>query len=250
MPNKLPTRLKKSPLLDAVFEIRFSSQMPVSSIFPGILYNKLDGEKVIEQQASAQLPKEMRDADPSLQFAPLIRIKWKEYILLISDRSVAVGCKMPYPGWAKFKNTIVQVTKILKEGGIIKSIQRYSIKYVNLIPFPDLKKQVSSVKLQVTLGRHVLEKEIFHFRIEIKQDGYINAVQIVSSAFVTTEDKTTKQGLIVDVDTICNIENKHFNEFISELENNLDGIHKKNKEIFFEWCLTPETLAFLEPLYD
>jgi len=250
MSDKLPTKLKKEPLLDAVFEIRFSSKVPASSILPGILFNNLSGEKIIEQQPAAQLPKQMRDVDPNLQFAPLIRIQWKEYILLIGDRNVAIACKMPYPGWTKFKNAIIQVVKILSEVETIESIQRYSLKYVDLIPFSNLKEQVSSVNLHIRLGDHVLEKEVFQLRIEIPQDEFINAVQILSSALVTTQDKTTKQGLIVDIDTICNIDNELFNNFIRGLESNLNIIHQKNKEIFLKWCLTPETLTFLEPTYD
>ena len=250
MSNKLPTKLKKEPLLDAVFEIRFSSKVPASSILPGILFNKLDGEKIIEQQPVAQLPKQMRDVDPNLQFAALVRIQWKEHILLIGDRNVAVACKIPYPGWVKFKDAIIRVVKILSEVEPIENIQRYSLKYVDLIPFSNLKEQVSSVNLHIKLGDHVLEKDVFQLRIEIPQDEFINAVQILSSALVTTEDKTTKQGLIVDVDTIRNIDNQLFKDFISGLENNLDIIHQKNKEIFFKWCIRPETLTFLDPTYD
>ncbi len=250
MNNKLPSKLRKEPLLDAVFEVRFSSKVPASSILPGILFNKLDGEKVIAQQPVAQLPKQMRDVDPNLQFAPLIRIQWKEYFFLIGDRNLAVACKIPYPGWAKFKNAIMQVAKILSELQIIENVQRYSLKYVDLIPFSNLKEQVSSVNLHIKLGDHVLEKEIFQLRLEIPQNEFITAVQILSAALVTTLDQTTKQGLIVDIDTIRNLDNQHFSEFIRDLENNLDTIHQKSKEVFFKWCLTPETITFLEPTYD
>lgn len=249
MPNKLPTKLKKEPLLDALFEIRFMSKVPASSILPGILFNKLDGEKIVAQQPAAQVPKQLRDVDPNLQFAPLVRIQWKEYVLLIGDRNVAVACKMPYPGWTKFNTAIIQVVKILSEVETIESIQRYSLKYVDLIPFSNLKEQVSSVNLHIKLGDHVLENEVFQLRIEIPQDGFINAVQILSAALVTTLDKTTKQGLIVDIDTIRNIDNQRFNDFIAELEKKLNIIHQKNKEIFFK-CITSETLTFLEPTYD
>jgi len=241
MPNKLPTKLKKEPLLDAVFEIRFSTQVPASSVLPGILFNKLDGKKILEQLPPTQLPKQMRDADPNLRFAPLIRIQWKEYLLLIGDWNVAVGCKMPYPGWTNFKNAIIQVANILKEVGIIEGIQRYSLKYVDLIPFADLQKQVSSVRLRLNIGDHILSKEVFLLRIEIPQDDFINVVQLVSSALVTAQDKTTKQGLVVDIDTIRDVGNQQFNDLISGLGNNLDIIHNKNKAIFFDW---------LEPTYE
>jgi uncharacterized protein (TIGR04255 family) len=250
MSNQLPTKLKKEPIIDSVFEIRFSSEVPMSSILPGILFNKLDGEKIIEQQPASQLPKQLRDSDPNLQFAPLICIQWQQYRILIGDRNVAIACTMPYPGWTKFNGAIIQVTSILSSVGAIKSIQRYSLKCVNIIPFSTLKEQVSSVNLSIKLGDHRLEKEVFTFRIEIPQDEFINVVKILSSAVVTAPDKTTKQGLIVDIDTIRETNNQSFNDFISGLENNLKIIHLKNKQTFFQWCITPQTLAYLEPTYE
>jgi uncharacterized protein (TIGR04255 family) len=188
MPKKLPTKLRKEPILDAVFELRFSSSSPASNIFPGILFNKLDGKKVIEPHPIASVPKQIRDADQNLKYAPIVRIHWNEFLLLIGDQSIAIACKMPYPGWTKLKNVIVQVINIVKEVGIIEGIQRYSLKYVDLIPIADIKKQVSAVRLQVKLGDHALEKEVFQFRLEVEKDGLVNAIQIVSSAVVTTQD--------------------------------------------------------------
>ena len=250
MINKLPRKLNKEPLLDAVFEMRFSSLAPASSILPGIFFNKLDGEKVISQLPASELPKQIRDTDPNLQFAPIIRILWKDFVLLIGDRNVAVSCKMPYAGWIRFREAILQIVKILGEVGIIQVIKRYSLKYVDLIPYKNIGEQIASVNLSVQLGDHCLEKEIFQFRIEIAQEGYINAIQIISSAVATLPDKkTNKEGLIIDIDTIHNVNNQKFTDFASELQEKLDKIHLVNKVTFFK-CITPATLYALEPIYD
>ena len=115
MLNQLPKKLNKEPLLDAVFEIRFSALIPASSILPGIFFDKLDGEKDVSQLHVGDLPKQIRDSDPNLRFAPVTRILWKDFILLIGDRIIAVGCKMPYVGWEKFSKIIIQIVKIVGE---------------------------------------------------------------------------------------------------------------------------------------
>jgi uncharacterized protein (TIGR04255 family) len=248
MPNKLPIKLNKEPLLDAIFEVRFSMIPPASNILPGIFFSKLDGEKLIERLPAAELPKQMRDAEPNLQYAPVMRIRWKEFILLISDRSVAVACKMPYAGWAKFKNAIIKIVRIIDEVGILESIQRYSMKYIDLIPIKNLNEQIASVNINISLGNHKLEKEVFQFRIEITDGEFINAVQIVSSGVVKTQDNTTKEGLIIDIDTIRKVDSLNIKTFISEIEEILENIHHNNKVMFFK-CITPTTLDLLEPVY-
>lgn len=248
MPTTLPTKLGKEPLLEAVFEIRFFSEISASSILPGILFSRFGGRN-IEPQPIAQLPKQMRDADPNLKFAPLVRIQRDDYIFLIGDQSVAIACKIPYPGWNKFRDKIKEVVNILGESKVIGHIQRYSLKYVDLIPFSEIKQQVSSVNLHITLGDYKLEKEVFHFKIEIPQNEFIHVVQILSSAFVTLQDNTTKQGLVVNIDSIRNIKDIPLDDFIREIDGNLNIIHQKNKEMFFK-CLTSDTLSFLEPTYE
>jgi uncharacterized protein (TIGR04255 family) len=95
-----------------------------------------------------------------------------------------------------------------------------------------------------------LEKEKFQFRIEIAQDEYINAIQIISTAVATLPDKKIKmEGLIIDIDTIHNVNNQEFMDFVSELQEKLDKIHLMNKVTFFK-CITPTTLNALEPIYE
>lgn len=246
---KLPKKLKKEPLVDAIFELRFSSKTPASSILPGILFSALPEEKVIEPLPAAQLPKQLRDADPNLQYAPVVRLLWKEFFILISDRSIAVACKIPYPGWSKFKDAIIPVIKVLGENSVMESIQRYSLKYVDLIPSNKLKEQGSLINFSASLGSHKLEKEVFQFRIEIPQDNYIHAIQIVSSAGLTLTDGTNKEGMVIDIDSICNVDNQRFDDFNKGFYEKLDKIHHENKLLFIK-CLTPETLEYLEPTYE
>lgn len=248
MLDKLPLRLKKEPLCDAVFEVRFSASTPASSILPGIFFGKLEGEKVIERLAAAELPKRIRDMEPNLQYTPVMRITWKEFFILMSDRSIVIACKLPYAGWGKFKDAIIKVVEILDNTGIIEKIQRYSLKYIDLIPIKNIAEQVASVNLSVNLSNHRLEKEIFQFRIELADGEYINVVQIIAAGVVTSEAGTTKEGLIIDIDTIRKTDN-NIKTLIPELEGRLEEIHLTNKKMFFT-CLTPATLDMLEPIYE
>ena len=245
----LPKKLKKEPLIDAVFEVRFTSAFPAGSVLPGLLFGKLEGDKKIEQLPLSQLPHIMRDADPNLRFAPLSRLDWQQFYINVGDRSVSVGFKYPYPGWNSFKPAIVEIMNILKDADILKTVERYSLKYVDLLPANDLREQVSFVNFDVTLAGYKLEKEAFQIRLEIPRDSFMHAVQVVSSAIVTLQTGESRQGLVVDVDTISNQQAISFDELLSGFPDKLEAIHQANKEMFFD-CLKPQTITALEPEYD
>ena len=249
MATNLPKKLNKEPLIDAVFEVRFTSTTPVSVILPGYLFNKLNGAKSIEALSIAQLPKPLRDADPNLKFAPLSRLDWNQFLINIGDFSASISCKYPYLGWNTFKPAIIEVITILAEIGIVESVERYSMKYIDLIPSSDLQQQVSMVNFDVTIAGHRLEKEPFQLRMEIPRDGFINVVQVMSAAEATLHDGTTKTGLVVDVDTVVNQNAISMQKLLEEFSDKLDTIHQINKAMFFD-CITPQTIELLEPVYE
>lgn len=251
MAKALPKRLGKEPLVDAIFEVRFISMSatPASVILPGFLFNKLEGEKAIETLAAAQLPKLIRDADPNMRFAPLSRISWNQFFINIGDASISISCKYPYPGWNTFKPAITKVITILTEVGIIESVERYSIKYVDLIPSTNLQQQVAMVNLDATIAGHKLEKEYFQFRIEIPKGDLINIIQMAASTIVMLNDGTSKEGLLVDVDTIVNQKSVLIQTLLESFSDKLEEIHEINKETFFN-CITASTTELLEPIYE
>lgn len=229
--------------------MRFISTFPIGSVLPGLLFGSLAGDKKIEQLPLSQLPQIMRDADSNLRFAPLSRLDWEQFYINVGERSVSVGFKYPYPGWSSFKPAIITVMDVLKGAGVVKSVERYALKYIDLLPSNDLREQVAFVNFDVTLAGHKLENEAFQVRLEIPRDSFIHAVQVVSSATAILPNGESRQGLVVDVDTIVNQQGVTFDELLSGFSDKLEAIHQANKEVFFD-CLQTQTITALEPEYD
>lgn len=250
MISVLPKKLAKEPLFDAIFEIRFKVVPAASSIVPGFLFGKLEGTKSIEKLAIGDLPQQLRDQDPNLRFAPVVKLHWESFLVQVSDRSVSVACTLPYPGWTEFKKAILKILGLLGELKIIESVERFSMKYVDILPSKSIEEQVALVNIDVTLGTHKLLKENFQLRIEIQKDDLTHVVQIVSSAIVDLPGKGKIEGVIVDIDSIKDITPENFIDFLGSLEGErLEQIHISNKKMFFS-CLNPETIQSLEPIYE
>ena len=230
---KLPTRLRNEPLLDAVFECRFTAPIPLSNILPGILFSEFSEEKQLERLPQLDIPEVIRNRDPNLQYAPLIRINLNGYSILIGDRSIAVACKLPYRGWIEFKSKIITIISIVKKSNLVDQIIRYSIKYIDLIQATDPAEQVNLANLSLTVASHKLTKESYQVRMDIPVDELINIVQIVSGAKVTMPDKTMLEGVLIDIDTIKETGNIPIKQLEEEALNEaLEHIHNVNKKTF------------------
>lgn len=249
MINKLPTRLCKEPLLDAIFECRFITHFPLSTILPGILFSEFEGEKQLERLPQSEIPEPIRNSDPNLEYAPLVRIRLDNYNFLIGDRSIAISCNLPYKGWSDFKTIIIKLIEVLKKSELIDKVIRYSTKYIDLIESDDFSDQVNLANLSLKIGSHNLTKEPYQVRMETSVDGFINILQIISGAKVLMPDNSERQGVVIDIDTIKDTSDISFEELELDLDNALDHIHRINKETFFD-CITQQTIARLEPEYE
>jgi uncharacterized protein (TIGR04255 family) len=245
---KLPQKLAKQPLVEAIFEMRFKSQAAVSSILPGFLFTKLAGKKSIERLPAAELPQQMRNIDPNLQYAPLVRIHWDAFMILIGDRSVGLACKFPYLGWSAFKPAILNLVELIKEASVIESVERMGLKYTNVIP-SELGDVSALVKFELKVGKHNAAKDNFQIRVEVPKDDLLQIVQIIALATATFPDRTSRSGVNLDIDTVAMTANIPFPEFADKLPDRIEAAHRACKVMFFD-CLKPETIKKLEPSYD
>lgn len=246
--KKIPKKLNKEPLIDVIFELRFESLAPASNILPGVLFNKFPGDNSIEKLSTAQIPEQIRANDPNLKFSPVVRLNIEKFFILIGDNSMAVACKLPYPGWDSFKDIILKSVDHLQSANIVKSVTRYSLKYIDLISYEIVKKTSNIVDLDLSLGQNKVDKEIFQIKVEMPDDDFINVVQIISNASFTVAN-TVKTGLVVDIDTINNISSCDMTQLKVGLSEQLEKMHTKNTNLFFE-CLQEETIQALEPTYE
>lgn len=251
MPNQtLPKKLNKEPLIDAVFEIRFSSSIPASNILPGFLFAKIGQKKwQVESLPVSEIPSQMREVDQNLRYQPLKRIHWDNFLILVGDNSLGVGCKMPYAGWYKFKERIIKIVELLRDTEIVQTIERYSLKYVDLIEGKNLAELIGRINMALRVGDRMVKEEVFTIRVELPHRDFKNIIQIAAPVIAKLSDNYEKSGILIDVDTLCVHQTSDLGKFLNQLNDRLEAIHLTSKEMFFS-CLTQETITYLEPIYE
>ena len=245
---KLPTTLEREPLVDAVFEVRLSGSPPLADILPGFLLHDLGKGTSVNRLPAADIPFPMRNGDPNLQFAPIQRVEIEGFSILVGDRNVIVSCKLPYPKWPNFKPTILDVITRLGKVGLSGVVERYSVKYVNLIQAPTHQEQINRISMNIRLGDLEVLSEQVTLQVHRREEDVIHILSIATGANGQINGQAVS-GVLVDIDSIRNVNVPSIRAFANGLEEELESLRQSNKEKFFS-CLTEETIAEMGPTYE
>jgi uncharacterized protein (TIGR04255 family) len=242
----LPVAFKKSPLLEAVFELRFQPTIPTAGdLLPGLLYSELKAEYPdVQPLQMAMLPREVRTKEPNLLYQATHRLSGASRIVQVGDRVVSLSLTAPYPGWAKFKDAILQLLKATSATGMLRAPERLSFRYINVIRTDLAEPQLPLLNLRIDSPAYAFVERGFHLRFEHDEREFTTIVQIAPQTTAKGSSDSLVSGLLIDVDTI-HAEPKHiFSDTGPDL---LEDAHSLLKGIFFS-LLTESALRQLEPI--
>jgi uncharacterized protein (TIGR04255 family) len=240
----LPVRLQRSPLIEALFEIRFEPSSPSArDLLVGSVYPKVrDWTPVVEQLPFASIPKALREQDEKLRYQASHRLKsstGSEYIVL--GEQVAGVSTQSYRGWTDFLSKIERLTSALQGTDLVGKVTRVSIRYINVLQIP-IGSRLSKLNVKIVERGNQPDERGMHLRYEIHHsEGCLSIVQIAPTATAATV-KGPIEGLLVDVDTIGDKR-----PGLGELKPHVEMLHSRSKEVFFT-LLTDETIEELGPV--
>lgn len=247
MNKRIPKRLKKEPLIESIWEIRFSSAVdPVAELLPGLIFKAFGSEfQVIERLPAASIPAQLRQADVNWHYVPTVRLNGPPYAIQVGEHVVSLSCGRPYSGWAKFGEKIRMLAEVLKETNLISAPERFSMKYLDVLPM-DGTPTISMLNVVMSLGERHVASDPVYFRTERTEGNLLHILQIICPAKAQLLGGAEVEGVLVDTDTVYKKEGT--TDFWQNLEDRLNAVHDANKKMFFD-LLKEETIASLEPEY-
>lgn len=245
---RLPTRLKNNPLVGVLFELRFTSSLPLTNILPGIIFSEL-GCSDIEKTPHADIPESIKSQNEDLAHLPTVKMLWNDYLILMSDRILIIECRLPYKGWGDFKEKILKLLSVIKESRMDINVNRYSLKYIDIVNANEHEKINNTLKLNFSFGGADLNLASTQIRTETTIADAAVIINLAGTARAEFENGSTKEGFLIDTDTLYNINGKKLTELLPEFPDKLTELHDINKGLFFSY-LTDAGLEELEPEYD
>jgi uncharacterized protein (TIGR04255 family) len=246
---KVPKVLAREPLVDAVFEVRLQAADQLADILPGYLLHELGSTTKVTRLPAADIPRPMRADNPDLQFAPIQRLEWTDYLIAFGDRNIVISCKLPYPKWQNFKAAILDIVKMISKLDFGGRVERYSLKYVNLIQAATFAQQIEKIRTNITLGDVQVYDDHMSLQVHRKESDIIHILSVVTGAQGQMPNGNLVVGVLVDIDSIRLVDIPDFRTFALGLEPGLQELRDANKVKFFS-CLKDATIDEMGPTYD
>ena len=240
---RIPKKLGICPLVDALIEIRFKSDFDKSVIF-GFIYGlvKDDYSGRVVNLPLSQIPAQIRDNDPNLQFKPLYRIEGKDTIVQIGTDVLCLSSKIPYIGWDILSVKAFSIIEKLYNSGVIKNVLRLGHRYVNFFPGnidDNLNMSFSFVPQYAILNSNI--------RTEVKDNDFTSTLQYSNSAVYKPHPSASElQGCLIDIDTFKNYSD---NYFASHFKEEICVAHASEKKLFYS-LLKDDFIQNLHPEYE
>ena len=246
---KLPIILEREPLVDAVFEVRLGGDPHMSDLLPGVLFGQLDPRPTIQRLPAAEIPQPIRASDPNLAFAPVIRLDWGEFAISLGERNLVIGCKLPYPKWPRFKATILDIVGRVAAVGITGPVERYSLKYVNLIQASTIADQIKQIDMAVRVGEVNATDDHLSVQVHRNEGDTLHIMSVVTGAQAALADGNLVFGAVVDIDSIRVAHFADLCTFAAKLAPAVETLRLANKTKFFS-CLTSAAINEMGPKYE
>jgi uncharacterized protein (TIGR04255 family) len=242
MPERLPSRIDPCPIVEAIFEVRFTSLVPWTTL-PGMLFAQIR-DKYPEQKSLplAQVPEELRNQDPNLANRPLLQFLGNGFLVQAGPRLVSLATKTnEYPGWHAINQELVWLLDKLRQAGVVRETERIGVRYIDFFP--------SDVLSRFLLGVRVSEQPLTGAECTVttvlRNGPLAIRLLLTNAAFVEMKDGPKKKGTVLDADAWFGALDA--NVFENGLER-FGEAHQKIKELFFG-LLRPEFLATMNPEY-
>jgi uncharacterized protein (TIGR04255 family) len=255
--QRIPTRLKRDPIVFAVSELRFrpstNTRARPSEVLPGLILSQLPGQYPnFRPQPMIPLPQQLRDAIPQFKYMGQVRLEGESGAVAIGDSVISISCDPPYPGWQGWKPRILDVWRIVQLSDFVAEVEAITLRYTNVIESPMGSDQISLTNCDVRLGFKHIRTEPLTLRTELRDPkGMVAILQLVSQASAAAAKSVggpeihRRDGLVIDVDVVSV---GPFPEFWGAAPNLLDEAHEFEKKTFFG-LLADATLKAYGPEY-
>lgn len=237
----LPKEITPCPIKEAVFELRFESNLPEDAVF-GIVFNqfKNDFNNTATPLPILEIPSLIRNQDPNLMFAPHYKMEREFFTMQIGSKVISLANTNEYKGWKKFQEEIIYTFGQLQKINIITKINRLALRYINI--FPDMNIfHKSSVK--VMMENEPLESLNINLTTQIENSSasILSNVRVISGAQAKLANEVFN-GSIIDIDSYTqDIKPDSFSD-------KLNQVHEEEKKLFYK-IIGTEYLKTLNPKY-
>jgi uncharacterized protein (TIGR04255 family) len=237
----IPKRISPCPVGEAIFEIRFESNLPDDAIF-GVIYNGFKGDfPKLTKLPILQLPDIIRSKDPILVHKPLYKLEKDNFLVQIGPKVFSLVNLKEYSGWDVFYPKIIEVISKLSGTEAVKSVTRIALRYINIFEGLDI---YQNTNLRLFLRKDPLQARQLDLTAEVESENCVSRIKMANAAMIEVQGKIV-QGSVIDIDVVYALPGT---DFFQNIGNIINILHNEEKRLFFD-LLVDTFLKTLNPEY-
>ena len=226
---RIPKRLEKSPITQAVYEIRFNSEIEKDRIiynFQQIISNDLKTSAI--ELPFNKIPDFIRSGDPYMRYQPCYRFQNECFVVQFSQYSLIFSYLPPYNSWQTWYEMFSKILNGIKDSELAFHllIERVGIRYIDVIE--GALKANCNVSYLLGEKKYDFADKKIKFRAEFSEKENTTILKIENLQKNETEFDT-----LIDIDVIRKYEHLSFLEYFGNDFNNLQELHEISKRYFF-----------------
>lgn len=241
---KLPIKLKQATIIEAISEFRYKNKLDIEEVF-FIVRTLLEKEGFIYQkQTVMEMPPAVREVNPTLKYTPHYSFVKGVYIVNISPFMISFNLRGFYQGWDYFSKFIEDIYNQLNALTDRWELERTSMRYIDFFENTDI---FDKIKIEITTPSNLCGNAMFektkNYVVEYNCDVSTSTrIQITNNLKIVAQDKSLKNGSVIDIDIVSTNISDNFKDTISNL-------HDTAKNTFFS-IISEELQEELEPIYE
>lgn len=217
-----PLKLNAPPIVEAIVEIRFSSEFSPVPVIDKLLIEFGKDYPTSKDLPLSQFPSQLREQDPQLRYLPVKQLIKDKLILQIGGQVLSVVNKSDYLGWTALKGEVKKIIDQLITSKIVSQYEKLGIRYLNAFDYNILDK----INLSISgSGKHICDGKV-DLRFMESNDAYQAVIKISTNIRKMVKNEITTASLI-DIDVFT----KDFRE--DQLMDLIEGAHLFEKKLFF-----------------
>lgn len=230
---KKAKRISPTPIVEAIVELRFTSDTSSSAIALALGKKLGDTFPEIKELPILNLPVELRNSDRNLRYTPTHRLEGKNYSINIGGSVLSLNftrtSDQDYIGWDDYRAKLEEVLEVFNENFKIDIFERIGVRYINSFKVTDFPGALR-VKLELPFDdKRVDLSENSTLGFIVDSEKQIKCRVQINGGATLRKPEGTEKAAILDID--C------FTEEIVAGEDALtviDKAHTLEEEVFFE----------------
>ncbi len=241
--DPLPSRLDPCPIVEAAFEIRFTTSTPWIEL-PGLVSNLLDKKKYKGRKELALygMPDEWKQRIPGAVHIPHYQFTSDQFIVNLAPQMIGLCAQtMRYPGWNDVEKELRTFLESITSAGFMEEGARLGVRYTDFFD----RDIFDNVDLDVSIqGKPITDKE--RQFTTVFQEGRMTVRLVLANAAVMANAHGPRRGSVLDVDVAFDAMDFDLNP--KNVLERFTEAHALIKTLFFG-LIDDELLASLKPEY-